>query len=100
MSEARANPGCHLHGSLPCTPWTSWQRINITKMVGDNLAALLASRVTSMEYVVTFTRLAKIVLSKGGSVSFEWPRGCDGWDQPAVRQMVQELKLDFVDIDG
>eukprot|EP00972_Heterocapsa_arctica_P066783 9854580-Heterocapsa_arctica.AAC.1 len=69
-------------------------------MVGDNLAALLASRVTSMEYVATFTRLAKIVLSKGGSVSFEWPRGCDGWDQPAVRQMVQELKLDFVDIDG
>ena len=26
----RQHPGCHLHGSLPCTPWSSWQRMNLS----------------------------------------------------------------------
>ena len=25
----RQHPGCHLHGSLPYTPWSSWQRMNL-----------------------------------------------------------------------
>eukprot|EP00972_Heterocapsa_arctica_P024311 3586333-Heterocapsa_arctica.AAC.1 len=53
-----------------------------------------------MEFIVTFIRLAKAVLARGGSVSFEWPRYCDCWRQPAVRKMVTELGLSFVDIDG
>eukprot|EP00972_Heterocapsa_arctica_P105711 15573934-Heterocapsa_arctica.AAC.1 len=100
MKEAKENPGCHLHGSLPCTPWTSWQRLNLRKATEAKKASLMQSRILSMEFVVTFTRLAKSVLAKGGSVSFEWPRGCDGWKQPAVKKMVAELKLTFVSIDG
>eukprot|EP00972_Heterocapsa_arctica_P083368 12285099-Heterocapsa_arctica.AAC.1 len=53
-----------------------------------------------MDFIVTFIRLAKAVLAKGGSVSFEWPRYCDGWRQPGVIKMVTGLKLTFVDIDG
>ena len=24
-------PGCSLHGSLPCTPWTLWNFMNVAK---------------------------------------------------------------------
>eukprot|EP00972_Heterocapsa_arctica_P039016 5746515-Heterocapsa_arctica.AAC.1 len=48
-----------------------------------------------MDFIVTFIRLAKAVLAKGGSVSFG-----DGWRQLGVIKMVTGLKLTFVDIDG
>eukprot|EP00972_Heterocapsa_arctica_P037577 5530654-Heterocapsa_arctica.AAC.1 len=64
LSKARANPGCHLHGSLPCTPWTSWQRLNLRRASEQAKAKIEESRVTSMEFVVTFIRLAKTVLAR------------------------------------
>ncbi len=30
-TEARCNPGSRLRASLPCTPWASWQRVNLAK---------------------------------------------------------------------
>eukprot|EP00972_Heterocapsa_arctica_P114251 16441518-Heterocapsa_arctica.AAC.1 len=59
MSEARANPGCHLHGSLLCTPWTAWQRMNLRKASEQTKNRILRSRVLSMDFIVTFIRLAK-----------------------------------------
>eukprot|EP00972_Heterocapsa_arctica_P098373 14517610-Heterocapsa_arctica.AAC.1 len=87
-------------GSLPCTPWTSWQRLNFRKASDTAKTKIMESLIVSMDFIVTFVRLAKTVLARGGSVSFEWPRYCAGWSQPAVRRMITELGLTFVDIDG
>merc|ERR1711966_346954 len=76
LQTTRGNPGSHLHGSLPCTPWTSWQRLNLhrgSQATKDRIARI---RVQSLEWVKTFARLGKATLAGGGSVSFEWPRYC------------------------
>jgi hypothetical protein len=36
MSRVRDNPGCHVHGSLPCTPWCRYRSININKCGEQN----------------------------------------------------------------
>ena len=97
---ARNSPGSHLHCSLPCTPWTSWQRLNLRKGGPATRARIERMRAASLQYVKTFTRLARCTLSRGGSVTFEWPRHCDGWRQPEVVEMVRVLNLHPVDIDG
>lgn len=104
VSEAlralRERPGAHIHGSLPCTPWASWQRLNLKKGKPKVVQRILRARELSLLYVCNFERLGKAVLAKGGSVSFEWPRHCDGWAVPQVRAMIAALGLQPVDIDG
>ena len=97
---ARRCPGSHLHGSLPCTPWTSWQRLNLRKGGPATKARIERQRAKSLQHVKTFTRLARCTLAKGGSVTFEWPRECDGWRQPEVIEMIRVLDLHPVDVDG
>ena len=36
-------PGCHLHASLPCTAWSTWQHITCAKK-GDKYRAELAAK--------------------------------------------------------
>ena len=31
LREIRSRKGAHLHGSIPCTLWTAWQRINLQR---------------------------------------------------------------------
>ena len=100
LQTTRSNPGSHLHGSLPCTPWTSWQRLNLHRGGPATKARVARIREQSLEWVKTFTRLGKATLAGGGSVSFEWPRYCDGWRQEVVRSMISQLKLIPVSIDG
>ena len=100
LSDIRTRRGTHLHGSIPCTPWTSWQRINLHKAKPETRERILKDRAESLEYVATFRRLARATLSRGGSVSFEWPRHCEGWKEEAVRAMVDDVGLAFVDVDG
>ena len=100
LQTTRGNPGSHLHGSLPCTPWTSWQRLNLHRGGPETKARIARIREQSLEWVKTFTRLGKATLAGGGSVSFEWPRYCDGWRQEAVRSMISQLKLIPISIDG
>ena len=41
--------------------------------------------------------------STGGSISFEWPRyceGCEGWKQPLIVDMLRDLGLHRVPVDG
>ena len=96
----RDHPGCHLHGSLPCTPWSQWQRLNFTKADPEGREKIMRAREQSLEWVATFHRMARSVVARGGSASFEWPRWCAGWDQPLVQQMVNELKMILIDVDG
>ena len=39
-------------------------------------------------------------LSRGGSVSSEWPRYCEGWKEEVVLDMMRDLGLEPIDVDG
>ncbi len=47
-----------------------------------------------------FYKLAKRVVAKGGTISFEWPRFCAGWDLPVLQQLISEFGFIQADIDG
>ena len=100
LQTTRGNPGFHLHGSLPCTPWASRQRLNLHRGSLATKARIACIREQSLEWVKTYTRLGKTTLAGGGSVSFEWPRFCDGQRQEGVRSVISELKLIPVSVDG
>ena len=100
LQTTRGNPGSHLHGSLPCTPWTSWQRFNLHRGGPATKARIARIREQSLEWVKTFTRLGKATLAGGGSVSFEWLRLCDGWLQEGLCSMIGEPKLIPISVDG
>ena len=78
----------------------AWQRINLSKAKPETRKRILAGRQTSLEYVKAFGRLGRAVIARGGSASFEWPRHCEGWKEVVVQAMLEELKLEPVDVDG
>ena len=99
LQTTRSNPESHLHGSLPCTTWRSWQRLSLHRGGPATKARITRIREQSLEWVKTFTRLGKATLAGGGSLSFEWPRYCDGW-RHEVRSMISELNLIPISVDG
>ena len=96
----KQNPGCHLYGSLPCAPWSSWQRMNLARTNEAGRERVRRAREQSLEWAATFRRLAQSALARGGSVSFEWPRYCEGWKQPLIMNMMCDLDLHAVPVDG
>ena len=100
LRDIRSRRGTHLHGFIPCTPWTSWQRINLIRAKPETKERIMKDRATSLDYVRTFGRLWRAVIARGGSVSFERPRHCEGWKDETMKAMLEDLKLDPVDFDG
>ena len=47
-----------------------------------------------------FYKLARKVVSGGGTVSFEWPRYCAGWDLPDLVSLISEFNLIQANTDG
>ena len=73
----------HLWGAVPCTPWTSFVKLNLHIHPDTYPKKLRILRLTSMKLVEGFTKLAQLVMSRGASnsVSFEWPKGAkEGWE--------------------
>ena len=68
-----------LWASLPCKPWTSWQRMNIHRYGASYLRKLLRKQLESRKMLKTSIQIAEIVLAQGGRVHFEWPSHCQGW---------------------
>ena len=94
------NPGIHLFGSIPCTPWSRWQTYNLSRLGCKFRKYLEAERQKSIEFVRTFATLAGIVRDTGGTVSFEWPRYCTGWGIGELMDMIVDCRLTAVDFDG
>ena len=59
-----------------------------------------AQILVTKKLVNNFCRLARIVLTRGGDVAFEWPAQCSLWDLPEVTSMIIELSLNKVRLDG
>ena len=79
--------------AVPCTPWTKFQRLNLAKLGPDFAVKLAKQRRHSLKIVKNFTIAARAVLAKGGSVSFEWPEGCDGWETNPVKSFMKEFDM-------
>ena len=100
LSEITANPGCSLHGSLPCTPWSGWQKYSQAKLGPKFRKKLKQDRELSRLMVVNFAICAKACVTAGGNVSFEWPKGATGWTLKELTDMERELNMSHVLFDG
>ena len=100
LREIKQNPGCSMHGSLPCTPWTRWQSYNEHKLGADFRKKLGEARERSRTMLSNFRIAALEVIKGGGDVSFEWPRFCSGWDLTDLVELEVEIGMWRVNFDG
>ena len=100
MAYASTHKGISLWGSLPCTPWSTWQYMAI-HIHGDPYARKLnRQKAESLSLLANFVELAREVRKNGGHVSFEWPRHATGWMQPQVMSMITEFQMYEATFDG
>ena len=89
VEKAEAGVVIHLLGSLPCTPWVTWQYLNLAKQGEEFTACLESARKESLLLVGHFTRLAEVAVCSGGSAS----KHCLGWSQQPVRNMISQFNM-------
>ena len=51
LREIRSRKGIHLHGGIPCTPWTAWQRMNLQRAKTETKERIMKDRETSLDYI-------------------------------------------------
>ena len=76
----------NLWGAIPCTAGSVWQRLNASRLGPSFQAYLRRQRNQSKRLFASFKERAELVLSRGGTVTFEWPRYNDGWNRPDVKE--------------
>lgn len=91
----------HVWGSIPCTTWSSWQHMALHKLGAEYRDKLEIERAKSLDLVVKYKEVADLAgCSRGGTSTFEWPRGALGWKEEIVQQMVVALNMKPVQVDG
>ena len=80
--DTDAMNGVDLWGSLPCNPWSSWQRLNLRRLGPEFRRRLMAKRSESRKLLKFFFQLS-------GRIHFEWPTGCSGWKIPGASEFLQ-----------
>ena len=93
-------PGTSIHGSLPCTVWSTWQKMCIHRYGQKYEVELATRRKASKAMLQSFIELADLAISLGGHVSFEWPRYCTGWLLPMMTKFIYKHQLHVADVDG
>ena len=81
--------------SLPCTPWTSWQRINAAsnpEFMARNEEAKDTSRLI-LQLVINFLHRSFCYYAGRFEAAFEWPRGAAGWKEALMEQLYIMLPL-------
>ena len=92
ISQVGALPGCSIHCSVECKPWSQWQHLNQAKYP-KLTARIRQERAESDALVAQFIRVADVCLDNGGDCSFEWPRFCTGWALPSIQSWILERNL-------
>ena len=100
VKQIHSTPGCHLHASLPCTVWSTWQHMNCRKKGVEYINRLEARRDRSLKLFAHFIEVATAVRQGGGTISFEWPRYCLGWTKQPVLDFLAAFNMSSVLIDG
>ena len=47
-----------------------------------------------------FRKVAKVIVANGGTVSFEWPRYCLGWNLELLKEIEEEFSMKRAAFDG
>ena len=76
----------NLWAAIPCVSGSPWQRLNLHRL-GKPFKKKLEEKVKQSKVMFSkFALHAEHVLKAGGSVTFEWPRDCEGWQRPDVAE--------------
>eukprot|EP00971_Amphidinium_carterae_P058553 1157957-Amphidinium_carterae.1 len=86
LEHLRHGGQVHAWFSLPCTAWSSWQRINLLRMADPTI--LDQKRKYSLELQELFYHYGQLLMAEGGDVSFEWPAYCDGWNCDRIQEFM------------
>jgi len=77
--------------SLPCTGGCTWNYINRLNPGGEQKIDEHVALMTQL--LSKFITAARLVLSAGGIVCFEWPHRCTYWKRDDVQYMIRTLRL-------
>ena len=87
-----------LWASIPCTSGSPWQRVNRSKG-GARFARAHTQQVR--ELFAEFTRSSRDRACRGGTVTFEWPKGCESWSRHDVKSFFDaHPEFQLVEFDG
>ena len=93
-----AAPNVLLWGSLPTK--AGIHKKNRNGNTHTDRTTFEKERNTYNDLIAIFELLARECKQKGGRVTLEWPRECYYWRQPEVKNLIQDLDLTTVNIDG
>ena len=66
LKTVRDNPGCSMHASIPCSPWSSWTYLNLHRLGNRFKTRLLKDRKQSLVMLHNFKIVAREIKSLGG----------------------------------
>jgi hypothetical protein len=98
--DSDAMNGVDLWGSIPCNPWSSWQRLNWKRLGPEFRRRLMTQRLESKKLLRFFFQLAEIILKRGGRVHFEWPSGCSGWHLQELQDFFNSNHFQLAHFNG
>ncbi len=87
-------------GSVPCTGWSTWQRINLKRYGEDFRLKLARDRNRSCVLLQRFGEVGSLCVSTGGHTSMEWPRVNDGWPDRDVARLIAPFNVHSAVFDG
>ena len=79
--------------SLPCRPWSVRSHLNLAQLGPKYKRYHTYQRLDSYFLIQYFMQIAETVLEAGGSVSFEWPALCEGWNKSAFAAVLIQARL-------
>ena len=74
-----------LWASIPCTSGSPWQRVNRMKGGLKFMKRHALQVKESKRLFAEFAKSAELTLAREGTVTFEWPKGCESWQRPDVK---------------
>eukprot|EP00435_Cladocopium_sp_Y103_P034912 s909_g9.t1 len=99
IAQVKGLPGCSIHCSIECKPWSQRQRLNEHKYPRLS-ASIRKERENSEKLLKQFIRVANMCLDNGGDCSFEWPRFCSGWALPCLQEWILDRQLHSAVFNG
>ena len=85
----------YLWASIPCTSGSPWQHLNAHKG-GKAFKKRLAQQLyKSRQLFKVFVKIANLVRTLGGDVSFEWPQNSTGWNRDDVKAFFDARNEDY-----
>ena len=73
--------------SIPCSPWCSWQRVNLETVPNfeENLNEMRDESLT------LFDNVKELIEDTKCESYFEWPKNNDGWKNPKVEELLKSM---------